>query len=274
MVLEQKQPERLHLRTDIVVSTIVVLLLGGVLALLSYQPYSWSRWQPATCRPNHCFCETIRDASIAQPANALSSLGFIFVGLMIVLAEFNSDPRRQYTNRMVREPIYTRSYGCALILIGLGSAFYHASLTFVGQICDVSGMYVLITFALLYSMTRFKTVRPAVFLGSYLFLNLLLLWLQVSLPNVRRYAFAALVLILLFLELRARRRQVMSIESKWLWRSAAIMGVAFGIWILDITRVACFPGSILQGHAIWHLLGALAAWCLYRYYRSEVSVES
>ena len=51
---------------------------------------------------------------------------------------------------MAREPAYRRLYGYALVAVGLGSYFYHASLTFAGQVCDMSGMYFLITFALLY----------------------------------------------------------------------------------------------------------------------------
>jgi hypothetical protein len=37
-----------------------------------------------------------------------------------------------------------------VILIGLGSWFYHASLAFVGQGFDVAGMYLLGTFMVLY----------------------------------------------------------------------------------------------------------------------------
>lgn len=44
------------------------------------------------------------------------------------------------------------------------------------------------------------------------------------------------------------------------------MGVAFVIWILDFTRFVCAPESWVQGHAAWHILGAVAAWYLFRYY--------
>ena len=29
-------------------------------------------------------------------------------------------------------------------------------------------------------------------------------------------------------------------------------------------------GSLLQGHALWHLLGAVAMWCFYKYFRTEI----
>src|SRR6266481_825369 len=105
-----------------------------------------TNWPPATCRPDHCFCEAIHNGAVAQPANSWSNLGFVVVGLLIAHARMRDDA----------SPIapYRRIYGYALVLIGLGSAFYHASLTFVGQLMDVSGMYILITFALLYSLKR------------------------------------------------------------------------------------------------------------------------
>ena len=51
------------------------------------------------------------------------------------------------------------------------------------------------------------------------------------------------------------------------------MAVAFVIWILDFTRTVCAPASWLQGHAVWHILGAAAAWYLFRYY-SELSEKN
>ena len=52
----------------------------------------------------------------------------------------------------------------------------------------------------------------------------------------------------------------------FLGAAAAVQGVAFGIWALDVGHVVCDPTSLLQGHAAWHLLGAGAAWCLWRYF--------
>jgi hypothetical protein len=39
--------------------------------------------------------------------------------------------------------------------------------------------------------------------------------------------------------------------------------VATVIWVLDITRIACQPTAIIQGHAVWHVLGAAASASLY-----------
>ena len=51
--------------------------------------------------------------------------------------------------------------------------------------------------------------------------------------------------------------------------AAASCAAAATIWILDRSDVLCMPTSIFQGHALWHLLCALAIFLLYFYYRSE-----
>ena len=51
------------------------------------------------------------------------------------------------------------------------------------------------------------------------------------------------------------------------------MALAFGIWNLSKTGGPwCDPHSLLQGHAVWHVLGAVAAFCLYRLWASEREV--
>ncbi len=50
--------------------------------------------------------------------------------------------------------------------------------------------------------------------------------------------------------------------------AVATMAVAFAIWIAA-QHGWCDPGSLLQGHAVWHLLNALAAYLLFAYYASE-----
>ena len=48
------------------------------------------------------------------------------------------------------------------------------------------------------------------------------------------------------------------------------MLVAFAIWNLS-QHGWCDPHSLVQGHAAWHLLDALAAYLLFRLYASERS---
>jgi len=164
---------------------------------------------------------------------------------------------------MTSDPAYRQMYGYALVATGLGSYFYHASLTFAGQVADMTGMYLVITFALLYCTGR---MNPAASMLAYGLGNAGLMWFQVNFPDLRRYVFGMLVVSVVWLENRRRRA-----NRKWLWRGAATLGLGWIFWVLDITRVTCAPGSIVQGHAAWHMLGAIAGWFLFRYYWSENS---
>jgi len=99
-------------------------------------------------------------------------------------------------------------------------------------------------------------------------LGAVLYWL----PVFRRYLFGLLIVAALGLERAAQVRGVRPrAKSAHLALAVGILALGFAIWTLDITRIVCSAGSWLQGHAIWHVLGAVASWQLYMYYRSEES---
>ncbi len=53
------------------------------------------------------------------------------------------------------------------------------------------------------------------------------------------------------------------------------MAVAFAVWTLSRSGAPlCDPHSWVQGHAVWHLLCAVAAYCLYRYWTTEPEAAS
>src|SRR5262249_44255302 len=146
-------------------------------------------------------------------------------------------------------------YGGACVAVGLGSIFYHASLTFAAQFFDVMGMYLFATFALLYALARLVPFGVMTFFGGYLRLNVALAYLQASAPSLRRWLFAGLLVAAVMFESRARRRSDSS-DPRFLRAALLTLGAAFGVWVLDVTKVLCAPRSWLQGHALWHILCA------------------
>ena len=159
--------------------------------------------------------------------------------------------------------VFAVMYGSALLGIGLGSAFYHASLSFIGQSADVLGMYLIATCIVTYNLARVKPLSASAAAIGYILGNAVLLAGLVWFPAARRYVFGLLILLGLALELRARRIDEASRERRLLTIAVAVLLIGFVIWVLDITRRVCAPHSWLQGHAVWHLAGAAAAWFMY-----------
>lgn len=251
------------------ISPIIVFLaiLGGAV-ILSLIEFSWTGWQPANCMPDNCFCEAIRPGTIAQPANTWSSFGFVLVGLLVI-RQSREDMRQRKANLLTRQRAYPVLFGMALLITGLGSAFYHASLTFVGQFFDLMGMYFIASFIMLYNISRLKTLSGKNFVIVYILINALLAFLLIQYPALRRYIFGAMIFATLWPEYRLRRTRTLVINNFFLQAAWGTLILAFVIWTLDLTKIFCNPTSWLQGHALWHLLGAVAGGFLYLYYSSE-----
>ena len=238
------------------------LSLATIIVLMRFPSSLWADWQPATCLKTGCFCESANTHSpIKQTANTISSLAFVFSGMLVMTR----------TEKSGRFPFgYSIIIGISCLIIGIGSAFYHASLTFIGQFFDVFGMFLLAAFLLVYALERIWNLRLITTLSLFLLLNLFLSGLQIAIPETRRYAFAVVLIIALAFEYYYRVKANPQIEVKWLRLGIGLLTVAYIIWILDNIRLVCFEHSLIQGHAIWHILGAVSVLFLHRYYVSEV----
>lgn len=232
---------------------------GALFVLGKTWHIDWSLWRPATCLPDMCFCEALASGPVRQWSNAVSSLAFCVVAAAVVLlpAHMRADANTRLDRYLF--------WGAASV-IGIGSAFFHASLTFWGQTIDVLGMYLLVTLLLLWSLRQRLSLSAMQGLTLYVMTNLVLFGLLILVPALRRYVFAALVLAVFGLEYSARDSRGNSRPARHLWYAIAVLGTGFAVWISDITRLACSPSSLIQGHAVWHLCGAVSSFMIYRYY--------
>jgi ceramidase len=245
-----------------------LISLGMILAIALQPTQTWVGWKPATCLKTGCFCEAPHGESpIRQPANTVSSFGFVFGGMIILFHMHQNEPARRLSGG------YSAVMGISSMIIGIGSAFYHASLTFIAQFFDVLGMFLLAAFMLIYAIERIWNLRFATTLSLYLALNLFLSWLQIAIPDTRRYVFAIVLIVALLFEYCLRLKAKPNIQVRWLHYGIGLLSIAYIIWILDNTRTVCFEDSLLQGHAMWHILGAISVLFLYLYYASETPKE-
>jgi hypothetical protein len=229
----------------------------------------WQNWSPSGCFPN-CFCEAVRPGFIRQPANTYSNLAFILIGLVIAgTGRPVSRWPTQTHNRLQSHPGYPRLYGWAVFAIGAGSLFYHASLTFVGQFFDWLGMYAFITFVIVYNASRFVRGRGGLFGIAYAVLLATLGSSFFFTSGLRTQIYTYLLFLSIGLEVFALLFKRPRVNLVLYLAALACLIFARIIWGWDIDGTFCNSHSLWQGHALWHILTALATAFLFRYYLSE-----
>ncbi len=215
--------------------------------------------------PN-CWCEAVRwESMIRQPANVWSNFSMFAVAAIVLwLSRKRSDQ-----NLLTRNPNYSRLYALGLTLTGLGSMFFHASLTHIGQWVDLIGMYFLATVLYLYNYSRLRPLATRTLILLYFSFVGFFSALMYFLPQVNDILFGVLILafvvFVIFVQLRLKTK------VKHLYIILGFIAYYGGstFWILDKELKLCMPQSLLQGHAAWHLLSATATLFVYLFFRSE-----
>jgi len=242
-------------------SLLAALLTTGALMLLGPD---YSKFAAATCTATRCFCERPRlGALILQPSDTWSAYGYVVAGfLMIVLARAPAwDSAFPRTAAAI--------FGVTAIMVGIGSVFLHATLTLWGQFLDVLGMYLVGSFLLVRAVARWRSIPDNIAILLYVALCVALTAVLIVEPEVRRWLFAVVLIAAILIELVFARPLRNGALVRLYLLGILAKAVAFSIWIMDQRGTLCAPDSIVQGHAIWHLLGALSIWLSFSYYRSE-----
>ncbi|MBO0950520.1 ceramidase domain-containing protein [Fibrella forsythiae] len=208
-----------------------------------------------------------------QRMNTYSNLAYFFFGVLILQIAYddykNEGIRRQ--NRLESFPMLSALMGICFIYLGFGSAFFHASLTWIGQRVDMNGTYgitlvlVSIGFYHVLHKIRFTPLAKSIWAGLLVVLIVLFLEIALLIPSSR--LLPGLILALLafiainYIQFRKKRSGLLAIAS------LVLMVVAVRFRTLDVQKVGCDPHSLIQGHSIWHLLTALSSVCSYSFFR-------
>lgn len=220
----------------------------------------------ATCLPQDCFNERLRDAPVLQPSAAYSSLAFAAAGGFLLATSALMRRRSDAGGRSTE--FFLTSLGVVTFIVGLGSAVYHARFTFLGQTLDVLGMnliaFQLLAFSLVVeqrlSLRNGRRLLVALGAASVVFLVLL--------PEQRRTMFAVLLGVALTVEV-VRIGGLSGLLRSRLGLSLGIFLAGYVFWILDDVGAWFSATSPLQGHSVWHVAGAAAALLLAAHQRSE-----
>ena len=243
---------------------LTIVSMIGITVLLRLLGPDWAIYAPATCTTTRCFCEFPRAGSlIVQPANSWSSYGYAFAGFLMIVLARGSNWRSGF------HPVAATVFGLTAIFVGLGSVLLHATLTLWGQFFDVTGMYFTSGFMLVSALACWRGLSGRQAATLYVLLVAALLAVLYAQPEVRRWLFAVVLIAAILIEMAFARPLRPGIKVGYYLAGIATKAVAFTIWNLDQHGTVCAPQSLLQGHAIWHLLGAGSLWLTFLYYRSE-----
>jgi hypothetical protein len=257
-------------------------LAAGLAGWLNTWPSPWAGWARDGCEIANCYCEPLTDGFIAQPIAAFSNLGFILAGLLMLATPLDPTAR----SLMRAQPAFPRLFALTALGTGVGSFFYHASLTRLGEWLDLVGLYLFTSFLLVYNLARLgRPPRSHVpWVALYAGLNIAggaqmfwaREWQQVVFGLLAAGALAveALVLIRRRLSPCPPERRERGAEPpanggprvQWGFLVAALVSFGLGV-VLWVTP--CSAGLPFPPHAGWHVLAAATQGWLFAYYRSE-----
>jgi hypothetical protein len=200
--------------------------------------------------PHVKWCEEQLCAWVEEPANTWSNLGYILLGVLMW--------------RMARglKSRCLRFYGPASVVVGVSSLVYHASNNFILQVFDFFGMYVFCYLLIMINLLRLGRWTTAHPFRRFWLWTLATTAGTVALDDTGM-PIQGIVLLLVFViigtEVACRRRAGPTYRLTYFFLSMALMGIALVFSILDHERILCDPQNHwLQGHALWHLIAAVA----------------
>ncbi len=208
-----------------------------------------------------------------QPINTYSNLIYFFYGLLIFQLALKDLKLVEVKGvNSVRSSSYLSILLAAnFIYLSFGSAFFHSSLTWIGQRVDMNATYGLTLSLICIGLVQVlvkkeltKQIQVGLVVGMLLLIaGFLPLALQISssilLPSL---FFILLVLgIINYFQYPSQRSPLLGLLS------FVLLAVAIQIRSMDVAKINCDPMSIWQGHALWHFLTATSSLCMYLYFR-------
>jgi hypothetical protein len=249
---------------------IPLLVALGSLTLLFLA--AWRGWLGEWAHAGSQFGEAARPGWIKQPVNTWSNLGFVFTGLCIGWLLMRGD-YSQNKNALTQTRFYAPFFASLVVYLGPGSMAMHATETRLGAHLDMVSMYLVASFLIAYSMTRFFRLNWLCFL--LLFLAGVEVCLRVEkLPHwmpvvgyMGNFIFGLFIVVATLFE--GLNSWIRKTNCDWTWGafSLGVLLLALLIWKLSQDRTP--TQALFQGHAVWHVLCAVSVYGVFRFYVSE-----
>lgn len=221
------------------------------------------------------FCEAARDALIKQPSNTLSNFSFVFFGLLAAWQLYKGR-FSQNDNSLTRSQFMPLFFCSLAVLLGPGSMAMHASESHLGGYFDMLSMYLVCSLMFSYAVQRAFKMNSLYFILAFAFSLAVCHYFHFksfAVPIVGfsgSFAFGIFIVTGMLTELYNKLVNKPSISFKWAIYCSLAFIVAFIIWQFGRNdHPWCDPHSLIQAHAIWHILNGVAVYFLFRLYVSE-----
>jgi len=193
-------------------------------------------------------CESLGDGLLRQPLNAISSLSYAVVGIIAIASAGGTEGA---------ERTFRRLFGWLMIASGLGSVLYHGpqwpASHFLHDITFTATLWLIASGNGTRALGLPRRTGWAVFAGGVLAMAAVLL----AAPEATNYLTVVLVLALIASDVIVQR--TVGVIGRWYALALGTAALAVVALVLGRTGSAlCEPESMAQGHAVWHLLSAVA----------------
>jgi hypothetical protein len=221
------------------------------------------------------YCEAARRGLVKQPSNTYSNLVYMFFGLLFAWNLYKGK-YVQNSNSLTRTVSMPLFFCSMVVLMGPASMAMHASESHLGQYFDLLAMYMICSLMFsnatnrLFKLNNFKFF--SIFVIVLAICHYFHFW-QFIIPVIgdsASVAFGFFVSTAMFMELYNKLKNSPTISFKFaVFCSLTFLLAAFIRTIGKDEHPWCNPDSLIQAHAIWHILTGVAVYFLFRYYVSE-----
>ncbi|WP_344803541.1 ceramidase domain-containing protein [Microlunatus ginsengisoli] len=232
--------------------------------------------------PDGCFCERFDPSAVLagapgvrQPANTWFNLYALGTSLYVAVRLSRDRSARVDRNLITSANPLADLYVFAVLLLGLGSMWFHASLEEWGGYIDGLSMYMFVGYLICYTAYRLSPSVARFWVG-YIALVTAAMITQICWKSDGAAVAVVSVLVAVYFLLEigswVASGTVMLGRPKTiaLWLTAlGSISIAAAFWYLSRTGAAlCDPDTLWQPHAVvWHPLAGVTAVLLYHYWR-------
>ena len=197
-------------------------------------------------------CEELGAGFLAQPVNALTSLAYCVVGVVVIVLAW---PREKWRARTV-------IFGACLIATGIGSVLFHgpqpSGSKFLHDVPIVLALLLMALHNLSLIVPGFRHVA-----ATFVAVTLAVAAVSVALPDAAALATGVFGIVTVVTEVivyrRGLRERSASRQRRMYIAIVGVAAVAASMWVLGRTDgPVCDPDGVVQLHGFWHVISAVA----------------